>query len=480
MAERQTKKYITIDANSQYGWMGGLGLNEYLGRKSTYDPASDAGFDVFRKLGVLQTGFRASIATATIDLQCNALRIAQTSAGTYLYGLAAESSKGSLFRVDTADHGLASMLASWTSPYSENSMEYHNDHLYIPYNANISAAQLAKYGPLSGAASMDLAFNVSLTGNALGLPIKKVVLSWRGNIYVFHANNIDYTDGSTGVLTQGARLPSGMLIKCASDYGSRLAIGASQNGYSTVNRGAECKVYLYDGVSNDWLKEIPFPETDIFDIKFTEQGLLAWGKKYIYKYNGDKGAFTPFEELTEDESIKSGQVDEMNGQVWFSGNNHLKSFGAPLSGLQGGLHKPITATGVITGLKWLNNGKVYMSNTAGNLLYASASNETGISWKTRHIDIGQKFRVAWVRVVTETLASGDGLELSLASEGGSSKVVGTLTHTTDGAVLEKEFFAKNFTADVGEVNEVQVGVKFTGGSPKVRRIDLMLETVKSV
>ena len=63
---------ISISALSDYGWIGGLALNEYVGQKSTYSTQTNGGIDPFRKIGVLQAGYFASTVNSFITARYSA------------------------------------------------------------------------------------------------------------------------------------------------------------------------------------------------------------------------------------------------------------------------------------------------------------------------------------------------------------------------------------------------------------------------
>lgn len=470
---------ISIGPLEEHGWLGGLALNEYVGRKASYSTGSDGGIDPFRKPGVLQAGYRASSVNAFVTTQINAMVAYLASGSTRLYG---NSIIGRVYQIDTSNHANVSVIASLNSINQDYGFAVSRDYLFTAYNPNASVTYLTRIGPLSTGVAQNVSFNVSMISQVQGVQIRHVLMPWKSNLYCLHANNIDYLDGNgvtTGILTVGARLPSGMVIKTATPYGDRIAVGASDNLVSSSNRGTRAVVYVYDGVSTDWEKEIPFPENDILDLAFYRGNLFAWGVKWLYRLDSTQSGFEAIAQLDTTAPGLHKMHDVNDGQLFFPASNVMRAYGRPIDYLQDAFTSPITAVGTGGVCKWMTNGRLYVSNNAGNLLYASASAETSVRYKTRFIEAaGAKFRVAWVRVVTEALASGDSLQVEMNDVSGNNYVVGTMTFAGDGAILSKEFFSKDFTSEPPYLTEVQLALLFDGGNVKVRRVDMILETAQ--
>lgn len=471
---------ITIGPLTEYGWLGGLSLNEYIGRKSTYaggSNQSDGGIDPFRKIGVLQTGFMASNVNSFITTQINSLQYYSLNSSLQrLYGY---DIIGKIYQVDTGNHANVSVIASLPSINADYGFALTRDYLFSTYNNASNQTFLNRIGPLSTGV-LATTLNASMTATVQSLQIKHVLLPWKSNLYCLHANNIDYLDGNgvlTGILTVGARLPENMVIKTACGFGDKIAVGASNNLGSAANRGTDCKVYLYDGVSIDWEKEIPFPETDILNLSFEYGKLIGYGRNNQYVYNGATNSFDIGEPMDSSAPTFHRAHDANRGQIWYTGTNLVNAFGKAAPFLDDALTAPIAAVGTGGAVKWISNSKIYISNSTGNLLYASAGNTTSVRAKTRFIEAnGLKFRVAWVRVVTEALASSDSLQVEFNDVSGNNYVAGTMTYASDGAILSKEFFAKDFTSGPPYLTEIQLALLFDGGSVKVRRVDMILET----
>jgi hypothetical protein len=467
---------LTIGPTTEYGWLGGTALNEYVGRKSSYSTQSDGGIDPFRKPGILQAGFVASNVNSFITTQINALQTYSASGSLLLYGY---DIVGRVFRIDTANHSNVSVMASLTDVNSDTAFAINRDYLFAMGNNASLQAFLYRMGPLTTGV-LATTLNASMVATVNGLSIKHILLPWKSNLYCLHANNVDYLDGNgvtSGVLTVGARLPSSMVQKCACPYGDRLAIGASDNLGSSSNRGSNCKVYFYDGISNDWQQEVNFPENDILNIAYEFGELLAWGVKWLYKYNPSAGGFEPIELLDTSAPTFSRAHGINDGQFWFTSSNTVRSYGSPVRYLDRVMNVPYGAVGTGGVCKWVNNNRLYVSNSAGNLLYLSAAAGSSTRWRSRVIEVnGTKYRVAWLRVVTETLATNDGLTAEWIDKNGNSYSLGSMTYSADGAILSKEFFAKDFGAEPPYLTEGQLSLLFDTGNVKVRRVDMILET----
>ncbi len=469
---------ITIGPSTDYGWLGGTALTDYVGRKSSYSPNSDGSIDPFRKAGVLQAGFRASNVNAFITTQIKAMQTYSASGVLRLYGY---DIVGKVYQIDTSNHSNVSVIASLTDINSDHAFAINRDYLFAMGNNTSLQSFLYRIGPLSQNTNITT-INASMIATVQSLQIKHVLIPWKSNLYCLHANNLDYLDGNgvlTGILTVGARLPSGMVVKTGCSYGEKLAIGASDNLGSSSNRGSSCKVYFYDGISNDWQREVDFPENDILNLAYTDGELLAWGIKWFYRYNPSSGGFEAIEPLDTSKPTFHKAHGINDGQVWFTGNNVVRSYGSPIRYLDRVMNVPYAAVGSGGVCRWVSNGRLYVSNDVGNLSYLSSNAETSVTWRTRFIEVnGVKFRVAWVRVVTETLSTNDSINVIFADISDNTYMIGNMNGSlsSDGAIASKEFFAKDFTAEPPYATEIQLRLQFDGGNVKVRRVDMILET----
>lgn len=476
---------MTIGPFSDYGWMGGWALNEYVGRKASYPTE---GVDPFRKPGVLQTGYRASQANSFITTSTNAMEVYSASGLTYLF---ANDIVGRVYQLDVDNHANCSVIASLSNMNSDMGFAVMQDYLFAAYNKDatgVSLTYLTRIGPLSQGRTANISFNVSMISSVQGVAIKHVIMPWKSNLYCMHANNIDYLDGngiSTGILTVGARLPSGMVVKTACPYGDRIAVGASDNltpPSTSSNRGTRAIVYFYDGISNDWQKEIAFPENDILNLAYVYGDLLAWGFKWLYKYEPSTGGFRAIEPLDTSGFATHRHQSVNDGQVFFPDHDVIRSYGSPITYLERVSHKPYSGTGFGGVCKWVNNNRLYVSgnvSATNTIRYLSSSAETTVTWKSRFIELdGAKFRLAWIRVVTEPLATNDSLTVQVIGKADENTPydIGTMVFSTDGAILSKEFFSKDFTTEPPYVTEMQIALKFVLGNVKVRRVDCIFET----
>lgn len=480
MSKQSQQIPITIGPLTEYGWLGGTALSDYIGRKSSYSPNSDGGIDTFRKIGVLQAGYQASNVNGFITQAINSMDVYLASGSLRLYAGADNGAAKFIYQVDTSNHANVSIIASLSTLNQDNGFAITRDYLFATYNSNASViTNLLRIGPLSTGV-LATVINASMISQVNSVQIKHVVFPWKSNLYCLHANNLDYLDGNgvtTGILTVGARLPTGMVVKTGCPYGDKIAVGASDNLISNSTRGTRCIVYLYDGVSNDWQKEIPFPENDIKNLAFENGELLAWGVKWIYKYDATAGGFIAMEPLDVSAPITDRAHGVNDSQIYFTGANVVQSYGSPVRHLDRVMNVPFAGVGTGGVCKWVTNTRMYVSNNAGNLLYLSAGAATTQTWRSRVIEMGGiKFRIAWIRVVTEILDANDGLVVGLRDLAGNTYAAGTMTFASDGAILSKEFFAKDFTAEPPYGTETILTLKFDAGNVKVRRVDMILET----
>lgn len=475
-----------IGPTDAYGWISGESFSDYVGRRGTYSNSSLA-IDPFRTLGTVRSGFGLSAASLNgITLQLTALE-RYTPRNRVVYGF---DVKSNVYYIDAQNHNASVIGALNASTLTNQSaaLRIHRDALYAAYNVNATVAYLSRYSPLSGTPTWNSSFNVSLLAYAPGTAangaptaIKQVLLSWKGNLYAMHGNLIWYTAGTSGLLTNGATLPDSKIIKCASVYGNQIAIGASDNIVDNTYLG-EPKVYFYDGFSQDWQKEVPFPDNDITELKFDGHDLIAFGPTGIFKYDGQ--GFIKLDDISG--VVPAGGSDVQNGQIYFgASSNAIRAYGSPRPDIEKSFTRPMTGVGSNAIFKWVTANLLYTADSDGSIKRFSASSaESSASFTTRYIEApnGSKFYLRAIRVSYQTLASGDSISLSVLDESTAENTIGTITYTNDGSSnpCSKEFTENSFTTGLGQMQKCRVRLALSGGSPKITSIDLLLETSKEI
>lgn len=483
MSEQRELVRLHIDAASEYGWMGGESFSEYVGKQSTYSKSSVA-IDPFRTLGVLRAGFGSGLTVNGISLKLTAMKTyLATERSTYGMDI-----KSNIYRIDNLSYNVSIMGALNASTYTNEdyALEIHKNALYAAYNVNATTTRVSKFSPLSGGGTWNISFNCSLLAFALnsldnpsGYQMKHVLLSFKGYLLMMHGNCVDYTAGDSGVLLTGCRLPDNMVIKTACDYGNQVAIGASDNFYDPSYRG-NAKVYLYDGFSQDWSREISFPDTIITNLHYANGELLAWSPNGMYRFDGS--GFELVDNTAN--TVTHGGVDDKDGFTYYKGSNVIKAYGKPIAGLPPAIISPITGAGTNGAVKWVTQGRLLVSAEDNKLYhFRSTFNETSAYWISRLITMpkGQKFVVTAVKLVFGTLATGDVLNVYLRNEAGTDKQCGTISYSVDGAVNSKIFAMNQFTdVHTSPFEKVQVYLSFSGGSVQVISVDLTIETVPEI
>jgi hypothetical protein len=353
---------------------------------------------------------------------------------------------------------------------------------------NATTTRVSKYSPLSLSPTWNISFNCSLAAYALNSganpassQLKHVLLSFKGYLLLCHGNSVDYTTGSTGVLSQGCRFPTNQIIKTACTYGNLVAIGTSDNLFDNTYRG-NARVYLYDGFSLDWMKEIIFPDNDITNIDTFKGELYAWGPRGMYHYNGSGFDIVRSAAL----AVSHGSTDKNAGAIFFKGANVIYAYGSPDPSLPPAFYTPMTGSGTNGIVRWVNPTTLIATADDATLSnYNSSFNETTVSWNSRLIMAGngQKFSVKSVKITSLPLASGDAVSVNLIDEAGNTCSVGAFTYSGDNSVnnTSKLFLEENFVTPFTKFSQgVQVQLSFTSGSIQVLSVDLCLETVPEV
>lgn len=480
MADQQdssSRSTPTIEIVPDTGWLGGFGESKYFGKPGSYDPAS-LGIDIFREIGKIQTGYAGSNPTnqsaVTDAIQWMRMYISSTQK-MYAYSVG-----GKLHEIDVSSDTVTN---NGTFPRTVSSsrgqgLEVFNGKLLYASNGQVNSYDFASTftEPISGHTGLA----TSVNGNNVLTPLKTFELT--GRCYIGNGNKIYSTDGTTMATSANYTLtfPTGTVVEDIQPIGEYLYIAIDQGRGSSAYRG-KAKLVIWDGITPNVPNAVyDFPENTFTRIQgngneiygFGGRTLLRWlGNNYLggnewqrlYDYNGE---------------VLADMVDAYKGFLWFQDNASVLGFGSPRSlSIPKGLYSPLTGVGDSGAIKWVSNSKIYVAqNSSPYLKYFSSGNATGATWKSKVFTLPSTMRIAQVQVLTDTLASGDDMDVTIYDENNVSTVMVDsagnqgLKFATDGAVNTKSWFPLK---DI--FYSIQVGLTFNGGAVKPKKIYLWLE-----
>jgi hypothetical protein len=134
-------------------------------------------------------------------------------------------------------------------------------------------------------------------------------------------------------------------------------------------------------------------------------------------------------------------------------------------------------------------GSISISSIFGgdDAIYVSASDKiyrihssndelTNVTMKTPLIDLERDWKISFIKIKTEQLASGDSISVNLYNKSsGSSLGSGTFTYTTDGNKSSKVIPINGVIT-----NQIQLATTIVGGDPKIKSLDVFGEPLSEL
>ena len=289
-------------------------------------------------------------------------------------------------------------------------------------------------------------------------------------------SDVDTTDWDGDILT----FPNQYRIVALANNGFYLVMGLNNAG-AIKSQGV---VAYWDMVSNQVNRWYPLPEEDkIWHIFHNGSwDYIVCGEK-IYRSNFDTPPEIWFYRTDIANAEQNGHIVALwkGGMIW-AGEQEINYHGAETSLLEPVVHQPWYLAGItkITSLfAKLTELKLYVAGNTNQLYKIATTNDalTSVIATTPFIDLGRYWKLHYLKVVTEPLASGDSLTLSLISANGGTEMLDatTFTYSADGAKT-----TKNFSISGRIVNQFQLAATFTAGDVKIKSIEIYGEAMSEL
>lgn len=445
-------------------WLSGLCPSEYYDSGNVLYSAN--GIDLFRTPGRLTSGGEATVigsGTVTDNIQWFTHRPGYP----YVYGY---GSTGRFYKIDSVG-GTLTLIDT-------NSLS-HGQGVEI-YNQNLVYAQDTQVGEYNWATFSDTA--ISHTSSLTTSSYHPMKVGIDDNLYIGNINKLAKWDKTT-FDNDKLVFDSDYTITALASDGYYLVIGATAGAF--LGNKQICRIMFWDMTSSQISKTYTLEGASaIHYILFRNGYLYVFCGNVIYKCSFDS---PPIEFIRRDNmyfGFTYGQVADIykNSMVWSEdlygtiGKYGADSYGLPEI-LQTPYTVPITAGEKITSIisfpslspalyVGTNTPKLYRLSMSGNL--------KGVTATTPYIDLGRYWKLHYLKVVTEPLASGDVLTLSLKSASGGTEMLDatTFTFASGGAKT-----TKNLSISGKIVNQIQLALTFTTGAVKVKSVEIFGEPV---
>ena len=467
----------TLELTPENSWLGGFAESKFFGKPASYDPAS-VGIDIFATIGRLQAGFSPSNPTnqsaVTDAIQWFSNYISSTQK---MYGY---STGGKLYEIDVSTNTVTNngTFPRTIATSRGQGLEVFAGKLWYASNGQLNTYDFASTftEPVSGHTGL----NTSVNGNNILTPLRTFELT--GRLYIGNGNKVYSTDGTTMATSSSYTLtfPTGTVVEDIWPIGQFLYLAIDQGRGNTAYRG-KAKMAVWDGLTPDVPNAIyDFPDNAFTRIINNGNEVYGFGGRGFYRWLGNTYSGGNEWQLiypTNGEVI-AGMVDAFRGFVNFQDNASIFGFGTPRSlSIPKVLYSPYTGVGNSGAIRWVSNSSLYVArSTSPFLVYLSSGATTGVTWLNKMVTFPFQMIVKQVQIFTETLVSGDAITVLIADENGTQTSLTDnagntgFSFATDGANNTKSFFPTN-----NPFASLQIGIGFTSGAVKVKKVYVWLE-----
>jgi len=438
-------------------WVNGLSPSEYYdGGKALYEAK---GIDLFKYPGRLAVGYGSRrIGTSTVNTEISAFVNQPTS--NYLYGLG----QTKLYKIGIISDSVTVLHSTTQAGFD----------LEI-YKNNLVYSQQTQIGKYNWSTFSDTAIGgTSFLSTAIH-PMKEGA---DGNLYIGNLNKLAKWDGTIG---NSAKLTfdSGYTVTSLANDGFYLVLGAVTSGTNTSAK--KCYIMFWDMVSEQVSRKYELPgATTIYNITEKDGYIIAFCENRTFVCQFD----SPPKELIKNGSGRYsfgknyGRISlAYNGLTIFPTDLYgtIGAYGSTENGLPEVFSNPWTvgeSEGDISAMDE-SYGRLYVATDTPRLLRidSGGGNLTGVTAKTPLIDLGRDWKIHFIKIMTEPLASGDSISVTLhSSSSGTALSTGTFTHTADGAKTKKIL-----PVDGKIINQAQLQITIEAGNPKIKSVEIFGE-----
>lgn len=451
-------------------FLRGLSPSEYYdGGKVLY---SAVGIDLFRTPGRLRAGFDVEIiGTPTVQGSIRAfVNHPYSIYEKYIYGY---DEGGKVYQITDAD--AFSIVHSVSNPARGLTNYYSDAGIPILIYTQKKQVGLASYATMT--------FLDTAVGGPDSLedytphPVKVGV---DNNLYIGNKFKLAKWDATT-LTANRLTFESDFRVDALESDGFYLVIGG-RRGYSRSARSAY--IYFWDMVSNQVSRTYLLPgQVTVNRLLYHEGYIYAFCDYAVFKCSFDS---PPVEVIRlEDRFRGMSSADVFRNTIVFGAGSSTVSTGAigRLGNTEPDLPHILQTPWKVTdtdkaGIKCIftnynEPGQLLITTNADKCVYrVTTTSLTGVSAKSPFIDLGRYWKLHFLKVTTETLASGDSLTVSLKTKSGGSEILKTTTFTfaADGAKT-----SKLFPIDGTITDQVQYQITFTAGNVQVKSIELFGE-----
>ncbi len=447
-------------------WLRGLCPDEYYDGGNVLYVAK--GIDLFRTPGRLAAGIGATvIGSGTVVDSIKWFKVRPSGSYGYGYG-----SGGRIYQIALSGDDVT--IIDTNTDSQGQGLEIYNGNLLFSKNTRVSIYNWSTFNDtnVGGAGTLT---------TSLYHPMKVGV---DNNCYVGNVNKLAKWDGGT-FTSDKLTFNSTYIITALENDGFYLVIGATSDPVTGgTNRVAT--ILFWDMVSAQANRVYNLPEAeDINYLLYKDGWIYVFCSNVIYRCQFD----VPPQEYLRRTGMLFGRsqgktADVRKGvMIWSDNTGVVGSYGSAGYKLPEILQTPYKVpTGVnenISSLMYyvpLNVLYVATSTPKLYIIYTGTAT-AGLSAQTPYIDLGRYWKLHYLKIITDTLASGDSLTLSLKSVSGGTELLDatTFTYSADGAKK-----TKNLPISGKITDQFQLTITFTAGAVKVKEVQLFGEPMSEL
>ncbi|MBI5402478.1 MAG: hypothetical protein HY959_03695 [Ignavibacteriae bacterium] len=413
-------KTITIDKTE---FLKGFSLSKYY-PSGGFAPES-LGFEVDRQIGVLRPN-RVATEYSTNVTDSGVASCYYNPLGSYF----TIGNQGKIYQTDAASRVHTVKHTESNKIYDTNSSIYiFGGKLYITSTTDIYRD--------------DLTFTVNdyrwwtntLTKAPLTANVPHKLFEFQNKLYITDGNKIHETDGSTGTFGK-LTLPTGWVITDAFADNDVIYITASFGG-STLFYNSPSRIFVWNGISPLWTREVDPKLSSINAITKTEKTYILFANNDMYLFDGYNVKWR----AKVNKTPNFNQISTNGNKIFFVGDQGVMSYNARFDCLT----QPYYDNKSINVL--MNSRFDYLQMWTSSNKFYEAYSSSGVSTFYSNIYDLDNSNIRKVEILFETpLVTGNKYNFYIYNEKGDTTFTKEISYTLDKGILKKTFSVNKFVS----------------------------------